>query len=432
MSTTDHAAKYQCPGERTFISESVHLARLAAFYPACRQCEHRHETGQLPLTTIEELNAAEHRVQRSSLLTSEGVRGVYLNEITRETAAGYASALGRLLWNSMPLVARTTSDINPRDVSGRTGPVVVVGHDERPSSPDISVGVVRALRTMSCRVIDIGQSTRPCFWYAVSHMQAAAGIQVSGSGCNPVWTGLDFVQSGAVPVSSGRLLASLEEMSASIQPRPSRQAGQVRSFHASLAYEAGLWKHFHALRPVKIVAGSSSQLTTALLQRLFDNLPCRLFVQQLPERKRDLHSPDDPDVVRLSREIGENRADLGILIDDDAQSCAVFDEQGQLIAPRNVTRALMRFLRNENPRDAVLVDSATMQAFPQAADGGTTLEAMSRTFTDCAAVFAGGDSGRYWFREAYPACDAILTLAHVLQLLSLSDAEFSRVIANVS
>ena len=46
------------------------------------------------------------------------------------------------------------------------------------------------------------------------------------------------------------------------------------------------------------------------------------------------------------------------------------------------------------------------------------------------AVFGGGASGRFWFSESFPTCDAILALAKVLELLSQSDAPFSEVVAN--
>jgi phosphomannomutase len=47
------------------------------------------------------------------------------------------------------------------------------------------------------------------------------------------------------------------------------------------------------------------------------------------------------------------------------------------------------------------------------------------------ASFAGGDSGRYWFRESMPTCDAVLTLAKLLQALSRSDAEMSLVLSRL-
>ena len=42
-----------------------------------------------------------------------------------------------------------------------------------------------ALRLAGCQVIDIQATTKPCFWFAVEHLQAAASIFVTGAGCDP-------------------------------------------------------------------------------------------------------------------------------------------------------------------------------------------------------------------------------------------------------
>src|SRR5262245_33956801 len=75
--------QYICPGEIHPISRAVHLSRLAAFYPACRECPFRTDVGQLPKQAVQRLQQTERRVERKSLFTREGVRGVWLNELNR-------------------------------------------------------------------------------------------------------------------------------------------------------------------------------------------------------------------------------------------------------------------------------------------------------------------------------------------------------------
>ena len=187
---------YICPGETHPISRAVHLSRLSAYFPACRDCPFRNDTGHLPRQTIERLQETERRVQRKSLFTAEGVRGKYLNELTRSKAEKYAAALAELVWEHAPFVAHVEDA--PRK-GRRAGPTVVIGHDERPSSPDIVMGVAASLRRMGCAVVDVSRCTEPCFRFAVDHLQAAAGIYVTGAGCGPAWTGLDFVGAQASP-----------------------------------------------------------------------------------------------------------------------------------------------------------------------------------------------------------------------------------------
>ncbi|MGH7128085.1 MAG: hypothetical protein ACREIV_05925, partial [Planctomycetaceae bacterium] len=315
---------YVCPGERHPISRPVHLARLAAFYPACRDCPCRGDTGGLPPQTVRRLQSTERRVERASLFTAEGVRGVYLNELNRRKAADLAAAFAALLWESAfetqrvrkihnrqgltdpdaaadaaaglpPALAHAfNSDWTRRARRARVA-AVVAGHDERPSSPDLMAGVVASLGRMGCEVIDIGLCTKPCFWFAVDHLQAAAGVFVTGSGCDASWTGLDFALRGGTPLSRGverreerfelredpkahrprpmgslvSDLPSLEERLRRPVNRPTRHGGVRRSFCAAVPYEAALWKHFHALRPLVVCLGCPVPLIRRTLERLF-------------------------------------------------------------------------------------------------------------------------------------------------------------------
>ena len=66
MSLTSLETLYICPGETHPISRSVHLSRLAAFYPKCRECPLRKDTGNLATHTVEAIRATERRVQRAA------------------------------------------------------------------------------------------------------------------------------------------------------------------------------------------------------------------------------------------------------------------------------------------------------------------------------------------------------------------------------
>lgn len=429
---------YTCPGEEHPVSRAVHLARLAAFYPNCRNCTHRSDTGQLPRQTLERLRGAEHRVERPTLFTDEGLRGVYLNELTRTRASLVAAAFASLLWDSAPLKGRAEDPGRqaPLKRSPRRGPAVVVGCDERPSSPDIVTGIASSLRRMGCQVIDVGVTAAPCFSFAVDHLQAAGGVFVTGAGRPPSWTGLDFVGSGGKPYSTGAGLEEIEERSRRGCQRPTRQATPQRTFQALIPYEAGLWKHFHALRPLRVCCGCPTRLAARILERVFARLPCQLDLIALPQRPRDVSRAEDPDVHRVAAKVRAGRHHLGAIIDDDGRGCGLLDERGEPVSSRNLTRILAQAALEEH-RGPVVIESTAfhdlapvLESFaPVARDAGTTAAALWQAMEEYNGVLGGGDSGRFWFREAVPVCDAILTLAKTLQALSRSDAPFSELVA---
>lgn len=405
-------AEYQCPGEEHAITRSVHLARLAAFYPKCQQCRHCEASNGIEEMESEDIppessNSHFADSANQSLYIDEGVRGVYLNQITRNTALELAGALAHVLWRDLP------------NTGARVGPAVVIAHDDRPFSPDIITGVSLGLRRMGCRVIDVGLTTRPCFWFAVDHLQADGGIHVTGSGGDPAWTGMDFVSRGATPCSRGGELDRIEAAYQEGYGRPSRSPGSQRMFQAQLPYEAGLWKHFHALRPLRIALGCPSRLVRDVLQRLSGKLACRLLPVEVPIRNRDSANIHDPDVRRVAECVVAEQAHLGMLVEEDGQRCTIFDESGNVVPDDSLTQLLANVVFAEHPGRPALSDLAAQKP---------SLEQASLAMREQKAVFGSDGHGRYWFHESLPTCDAVLTLAHLLRALSRSDAPLSEVV----
>jgi phosphomannomutase len=457
---------FRCPGEDYNISRSVHLARLAAFYSKCRNCPHAPADDGRASAPDPDHDTRKAPSRPASVFVSEGVRGRYLCELTRATAAEIAGAMASRLWDDFACSAhernlRSGVSVAPDAADEpstegirilkpeRPGPLIVIAHDERPSSPDIATGVGQALRRMGCQVVDIGLTTRPCFMFAIAHLTARGGIMVTGAGCDPGWTGLDFVDHDGIPCSVGGGLDGIDERLRSGYSRPSRRPGSHSTFQASVPYEAGLWKHFHALRPLKIGLACSSHAVRDVFDRLFRKLACRLIPVDAATRRRDLNNPTDPDLARVARTIREAQADLGIVVEDDGEQCTFLDEQGRLVLPRLIADLLAENARLDQRAEVVAVYPALWRRGQDAAvESRSTSEVARRQRSEVyvsdptrenvtremhlrRALIGADGLGRFWFAESTPSCDALLTVVHLLQALSRSDAPLSRVVADV-
>jgi len=438
----DTAAKeYICPGERHPISRSIHLARLAAFFPACRECPLRDDARQVaPKTSAQPVPEEAERRPRRDLFVTEGVRGVFLNEVTRALAGTIAAAFAALLWEESPISGRNDGiDRGARHVR----PTVVAGYDERPSSPSVFSSVVSGLRRTGCHVIDIGLATKPCFWFAVDHLHASGGVFVTGAGCEPSWTGMDFVHAGARPVSlgtasvaAGRVGTGLEhvrELTQKPPSRSSRSAGTHRTFQAAVPYEASLAKHFQSLRPLKVACGSPASLVRNTVERVFQSLPCELLAVDLPVRVRNPVHRRDADVLRLSTVVRESEASLGVLIDDDGQRCGFVDERGRHVSPGAIARLIVPPMLAQSAGSTILLEPGAfheMRPLIEAMGGKCqlcpeTFANIAQAMSDASVLYAGGDSGRHWFVDTFSTNDALLILAKVLVAASQTEAPFS-------
>ncbi len=448
------AEKYRCPGEAYSITESVHLSRLAAFYSKCRNCPHAPGAESGVANGDDDTGAAIVRVAGSSLFTTEGVRGKYLNELTRSNAAEIAGAMASCLWDNA-LVVPPSGGLPAKTIDGppeggtksgdtmsgegirilapaRPGPCVVLAHDERPSSPDIVTGVGQSLRRMGCQVVDMGLATRPALLFAIDHLRAAGGVHVTGSGCDPGWTGLDFLGRDGIPCTKPGQLDQIAARYHGGYSRPSRRPGSQRAFQATVPYQAGLWKHFHALRPLKIAWACPSRAVQDVFQHLFRKLACRLIPVETPTRSRLPGDAADPDVARTAQAVRTARADLGLLIEEDGEQCTFFDDRGSIVAPWKLARLLAKHATADQPAHAAIVLPAEWQDLPIGSRAmfvsQPNREHVTLALRREKAVFGADGRGRYWFAESHPACDALLTLVHLLQALSRSDTPFSEVV----
>jgi phosphomannomutase len=363
---------YFCPGEELPISWSVHLARLAAFYPPCLECPLRHQTGHLPWRELESPGETARPSRRTSLISECGIRGVYLNELNRFHAAGYVNSFVRWL-------ADASRDRTPGNALS-----LAVGYQEHPSSPDLSVGVVNALRASGVRIVDVGLTVGPLISQAIAECGLDGGVLVTGSGCHPAWIGLDFLVEMGRPLNDPAALSSIEAGRDAPTYRLRDGQGGYRTFDPAPSHFADLSSRFHALRPLRVAVATPIGFVAELLERLFEPLPCSLEPVALPRRKRELQNPGDSDLQKLGEAVRAAACHLGFLIDDDARSAAVLDERGELVPFSQWSRLLGNSLPEIDTR-----------------------------------------SERIWETAPLLRCDAVLTLAHLLTILSHSDRELS-------
>jgi phosphomannomutase len=439
---------YTCPGETYSISYSIHLARLAAFYSKCIDCEHRFDAEHIFPRENERTPLVERRVIRDSLLTAESVRGVYLNELDRNRAIAWGEAFAALMWNQQPMQARLEptddaqiveqADSNPVSLKS-SGPTVVVGFDERPSSPDIVTGAVLGLRRMGCAVIDLGQTALPIVAFKLQSSAANGAVYVTGAGGAASMTGFELLTRNGLPISD-RILQHLEANARTGVGRQTRQIGHHTPLPGQSDYEASLVPHFHALRPLKIVCGSSTRLTPRILDRLFSKLPCRMTHLPLPVRSRNLEDSSDADLQRVAKSVVDSHSHLGIVIDEDGRRIAFITDGGRLVTPREVARILIEFVQREKEAAQFVAATPLMTDVSNwlrgrsatVTDGGATVHSLVEAFVAQNAEFALAGDGRVWFDPLRPTCDAFLVVAKLLQALSLSDTPFSEVVARIT
>lgn len=398
---------FQCPGESHPVTKAVHLARLAAGYAPCRGCDHRGELGLLPRHVA---RRTERRLAQLDppLLAGDGIRGLYLNTLTRE-------GLSLLVQHVLDLV--DAERLQAAAVAGSSAGAlrVVVGYDARPSSPELALGVVTVLRRWGCHIADLGTTSRPAFDFALQRLHPHVGLFVTG-GLRPwAWNGLDVLGPTGLPWCFPGRLSALRQQLNERPARTSRWQGKYEIVHLAAEYQAALMQHFHAIRPLRLGISCPDPTVRRTLQALLERAPCQVhFLNGLP-------GPDDTPHQRsrtFADAICERHLDAGFVLGSDGRTCTIIDECGAVLSLPEMLELCSLSLPEED-RAKVLSPTPADAAAPQ------TEADLLRLQRERLAPLAADAQGRCWFLNESPACDAIQTLAKALEVFSLSERPVS-------
>jgi phosphomannomutase len=402
-------AEYRCPGQPYTISRAVHLGRLVSFYPPCRTCPHRDDTGQLSPRTLRRLQEAQARGPQAPLFFEEGMAGVCPNDFGPPAARAAAVALGMLLQRQRAETAEA--------------PVVLIAGDGRPLTAEIQAAVGEGLRWAACHVVDLGAATAPCVALAIDHLQAAGGLLVGNPADRPQSAGLKFWALGPRPLSAGGLLDQLAAIAAGPVDRPSRSFGSRRRFQADEPYLASLAQQYHALRPLRILLDTQCIPMARYLGQLTAPVACEVLARA--------GGPS-----RLGEEVVARAAHFGLSVRDDGEVCRFTDERGRDVPAERILLLLAREQLRQQPGGSIVVEPETS---PQTLEtlaawgaqptvAGPRRAAIDVAMRQTAACLGGGPSGRFWFTATPSAADALRAVTQLLVLLSRSDRRFSEVL----
>lgn len=403
---------FVCPGQQQPIPRAVHLGRLAAFYPLCRQCPHRNDTGTLSPRQVAQLEAVHASPSFSSPLHEEGAGGVYRNEFTPAIARDIAAAF-----------ARTMLD---RATKGVPEPSVVLASDGRGITAEATAAVDEGLRSTGCHVVDIGPATAACLAFTVRRLAADGGVLVGNPGDQPHIVGLQFWDSAARPLSKGGSLNRVIERYRLGSVPQAPRCGKLQRLQAEESYLLAMSKCYHALRPLRFIVDSASRSAIGYLQRLVATVACEI----VPSRVRR---------NELSGQVRTDAVHFAVCIDGDGETCSVLDERGSPVSAGQILLLLAEDLCRAEPSEpiAVVVESGTPRPVVErlerrgmrATVGDDHREAMSRAMVEHGAALGGGSSGRFWHADTgVPLPDAVMTVTRLLRILSRSDHPLSVVL----
>jgi phosphomannomutase len=351
------------------------------------------------------------------------VRGVVPDELDEDVAEAIGAAFVRL-------------------TSAKT---IVTLHDMRASSPPLAEALGRGAAAQGADVIHGGLGSTDMVYYASGSLDMP-GAMITASHNPARYNGIKLCKAGAKPVGIETGLAEIKAMVEAGVPGYDGAPGSVTSRDLLPGYAEYLKKlvDISGIRPLKVVVDAGNGMAGHTVPRVFEGLPITLvplYFELDGTFPNHEANPIDPANLRdLQKAVKDNKADIGLAFDGDADRCFVVDERGEIVSPSVLAGLIaIRELARE-PGSTIIHNLITSRAVPEliSEHGGTPVRTrvghsfIKATMAETNAVFGGEHSGHFYFRDFWFADSGMLAALHTLAALGHDDRTLSAMLNDFS
>jgi phosphomannomutase len=309
------------------------------------------------------------------------------------------------------------------------GGKIVVSQDMRISSAPLVQALCDGLRTAGLGVIRIVLATTPMNYFAIGHLKASAGIQVTASHNPAKYNGLKLSRRDAIPVSSETGIGELEKLVMTQPAPPADPKGSIEDLSVWDDYRTHVLSFVRLKEPrIRVgvdVANGMATLYRGLLEDLnIDMVPLYFGLDgTFPNHEANPLKPEN--VADLQKAVIEHGCAFGVAFDGDADRAIFVDDAGAIVGADLITALLAGPVLERFPGAPIVYDVrsswATKVAIEQA--GGVPVRErvghsfMKATMRRIDSPFGGELAGHFYWRANYTADSSMITMIEVLNLL---------------
>jgi phosphomannomutase len=348
------------------------------------------------------------------------VRGIYPAELDEDGAY----AIGRAY----------VEQFEPRKIA--------VGHDMRLSSPGMAGAVMRGSADAGADVVDLGLVGTEMVYFAVGELGLEGGIAVTASHNPKEYTGMKIVRRGALPVGGDSGLLDIRERAISGARHETHQVGTVS--------KEDIWPQFvervlsfidvDAVKPLRVVIDAANGMAGVMLPPVLERLPVdavRYYFEpdgSFPNHEPNPLLPENREFI--VQKVTEERADLGVAFDGDADRCFFVDDTGEFVPGDFVTALLAESILAKEPGAKILYDVRASWGVPETIERAGGVPLVNRVghaffkhrMREEGAAFGGEVSGHYYFRDFSQADSGVVPFLLMLELVSKRGQKLSEIL----
>lgn len=302
------------------------------------------------------------------------------------------------------------------------GKKIVVARDNRLSSESLFKALTRGINDQGSDVYDIGLSTSPMFYFAVSNLDCNGGVIITASHNPSEYNGFKMVRSDAMPLSGEDGINKIKKL-VEQNNFVSAEKGTIYKKDIISDYINSFERKKYNL---KVVVDTANSVSGLIVGEMLSGVQLFHINSEL-DGSFPNHEPDplkEENVKDLKAKVLEYGADVGISFDGDGDRVFFIDENGEII-----TSDLIIALIAKNINKKILYDLRCSNVVKETAKEAVMYRVghsfIKQKMKDDDIFFGGEYSGHYYLKQGLSYYESpyfvIYKLFEVMQDKKLSE-----------
>lgn len=329
------------------------------------------------------------------------------------------------------------------DEVGLQGEEVLIGFDMRPDSPRFAKLFARGVAARGGIPIILGLASTDEVYFASGFYNKAA-VQFTASHNPAEYNGIKMNRAGAKGLSSENGLKEIKKRTREyilngIPVNPDAPEVMHREVMKEYVKHLRGLVNLSQIKPLKVVVDTANGMGGFTVPNVFGDgvfeaLPLEIvplyFELDGSFPNHEANPLDVKNLADLRKRVVEEKADIGLAFDGDADRCFIVDEKGEPVTASTVAAIISKRKIEELGTNVKILHSLTTSRFVPEIIKNMGAEPVrvrvghsyaKAEMAETGAVFGGEHSGHYYFGDFWNADSGILAAMHVIAELGDSD-----------
>jgi len=319
---------------------------------------------------------------------------------------------------------------------------VVIGRDMRLSSDSLFEALADGITDQGADVIDIGLSTTPMLYFAVANYGFESGIMITASHNPKEYNGLKFTREKSIPISDATGIKEIEKL---VEKNDFKHAEKGRIIKKDILDDyvdfVLSFVNLKNIKPLKVVMDASNGMAGMIIPKVFEKIGINIIPMYFELDGSFPNHQSNPLILEnrqdIMKKVIEEKADLGITWDGDADRCFFIDNNGKFLQGDFITGLFAESMLKKHPNAMILYDlraSWFVKDMIEKNNGRSRMCRVGHSFfkqymREEDGIFAGEVTGHYYYKyKDFYIDDGMIAALQMIEFISIKNKHFSEIL----